>query len=458
MSTQIDLGPVLSVPKGDWNADTTYERLNMVRHNFAAWICNVATSKGVEPTEDSADWYLQVKDISSVTSVNGMKGDVVVETAETPPTDDSSTRIATTEWVTGKLGDVDLSGIKEDTIEAAINASGVDNGTGELTVAEISAELARLSEQVGNKNVGDLWFGFDPKSKPANVQLFAGQLLSRASYTVHADLVLSGKRTVISESEWQAQVSANGFCPYYSSGDGSTTYRMPLIKGVHPQFVAALAEAGQYVAAGLPNITGVVTLFGVQALQNISGAFTDRGGANQSNAGHGSTTTTKNLGFDASRSNPIYGNSDTVQPPALTFLLGEYVVGSVAVVGEANAESLLAGQTLLDAKVSALEGGVGRAKAYITETWSSGREWYRKYSDGWVEQGGLSDSANHVTVTLPVSMANINYTIALGPFGRDGDAVSRAVVKLSTTTFSIKVGYDNSLARQSFWVVAGYYQ
>ena len=104
MSTQIDLGPVLSVPRGDWNAATVYERLNIVRHNSASWICNVATSQGVEPTEGSTDWYLQVKDTSAVSSVNGMKGDVVIELTETetPPVDDSSTRIATTEWVNSK--------------------------------------------------------------------------------------------------------------------------------------------------------------------------------------------------------------------------------------------------------------------------------------------------------------------------------------------------------------------
>lgn len=145
MSTQIDLGPVLSVPKGDWNAATTYERLNIVRYNSSSWICNVATSKGVEPTEDSTDWYLQVKDTSSVTSVNGMKGDVVIELTETetPPADDNSNRIATTEWVTDKLGDVDLSGIKEDTIEAAINASSLEVGTGELTSAELVAIIEK---------------------------------------------------------------------------------------------------------------------------------------------------------------------------------------------------------------------------------------------------------------------------------------------------------------------------
>ena len=152
MSTQIDLGPVMSVPKGDWNADTTYERLNMVRHNSAAWICNVATSKGVEPTESSTDWYLQVKDTSAVTSVNGKKGDVVITLTETetPPANDNSNRIATTEWVTDKLGDVDLSGIKDDTIEAALNASNLEVGTGDLTSAEIALELENLRTLTNN--------------------------------------------------------------------------------------------------------------------------------------------------------------------------------------------------------------------------------------------------------------------------------------------------------------------
>ena len=76
MATQIDLGAVVPIGKGDWNIGTTYERANIVRHNSVAWICKVDSSTGVEPTEDSSDWYLLVKDTSSVTSVNGQRGDV----------------------------------------------------------------------------------------------------------------------------------------------------------------------------------------------------------------------------------------------------------------------------------------------------------------------------------------------------------------------------------------------
>ena len=99
MATQIDLGAVVPIGKGDWNSSTTYERANIVRHNSTAWVCKVATSTGVEPTESSSDWYLLVKDMSSVTSVNGKRGDVIVDTVTTPNANDNSTKIANTEWV-----------------------------------------------------------------------------------------------------------------------------------------------------------------------------------------------------------------------------------------------------------------------------------------------------------------------------------------------------------------------
>lgn len=82
MATIIDLGCVVPVGKGDWNASTTYERTNLVRHNSAAWVCSVATSTGVEPTDGSTDWYLLVADTTAVQSVNGQTGAVQIVTGD----------------------------------------------------------------------------------------------------------------------------------------------------------------------------------------------------------------------------------------------------------------------------------------------------------------------------------------------------------------------------------------
>ena len=82
--------------------------------------------------------------------------------------------------------------------------------------------------------------------------------------------------------------------------------------------------AGNYIEAGLPNITGTATTFEWTSgsLFVFEGALYHwkqwyNGHANMGSGGSGSPYL---LNLDASRSNPIYGNSNTVQPPAVTVL------------------------------------------------------------------------------------------------------------------------------------------
>lgn len=49
-------------------------------------------------------------------------------------------------------------------------------------------------------------------------------------------------------------------------------------------------------------------------------------------------------------------------------------------------------------------------RAYIIETWHNGASWYRKWSDGWIEQGGhYSEGTNTTRVTLNIPMATEDY-------------------------------------------------
>ncbi len=110
----------------------------------------------------------------------------------------------------------------------------------------------------------------------------------------------------------------------YGEGDGSTTFNLPDLIG---RFAEGSVTPGQYIEAGSPNIKGRLGY-----LYRDYG-LTDGGGqsdtdsalywANTTSAVTGIGTNTAygyNPIFDASRSNPIYGKSDTVQPPALTLL------------------------------------------------------------------------------------------------------------------------------------------
>lgn len=48
--------------------------------------------------------------------------------------------------------------------------------------------------------------------------------------------------------------------------------------------------------------------------------------------------------------------------------------------------------------------------AQVIETWESGSSWYRKWSDGWIEQGGYK-STN--TITFNIAFLNTNYYFGL---------------------------------------------
>lgn len=78
--------------------------------------------------------------------------------------------------------------------------------------------------------------------------------------------------------------------------------------------------AGTTISAGLPNITGTITPYSKYAdtLQgNFAGAFyVQSSGQKGGTANDYATDSAYGFGFDASKSNSIYGSSSTVQPPA----------------------------------------------------------------------------------------------------------------------------------------------
>lgn len=108
----------------------------------------------------------------------------------------------------------------------------------------------------------------------------------------------------------------------YGDGDGSTTFNLP---NLVDKFVEGSATAGTVKSAGLPNIEGSYRYreaTGIDVNSNYSGAITGSGyiGENEGYLLNQTSTSAKKkqLTFNASNSNSIYGNSDTVQPPAVT--------------------------------------------------------------------------------------------------------------------------------------------
>lgn len=78
-----------------------------------------------------------------------------------------------------------------------------------------------------------------------------------------------------------------------------------------------IENVGEYIEAGLPNISGEFTSMKTWSDMTISAPFYSIERTTSSLGGSGATYYTHRIGLDPSLSNPIYGNSDTVQPPSV---------------------------------------------------------------------------------------------------------------------------------------------
>lgn len=125
----------------------------------------------------------------------------------------------------------------------------------------------------------------------------------------------------------------------YGAGDGATTFNLPDLTDRFVQGVGT-NTLGTSLEAGLPNITGNVPRLdsGGSGAISSSGAFTiSQNDAEAANSGSGSRR--YNVTFNASKSNDIYGKSNTVQPPSVVMT---YIIRAVA--GETVENDYVAGE------------------------------------------------------------------------------------------------------------------
>ena len=99
----------------------------------------------------------------------------------------------------------------------------------------------------------------------------------------------------------------------YGNSTDNTKFKLPDLQDKFIQ--GANNNLGTSKDAGLPNITGEFYQ-DTNASTTVSGAFIYKSGE-RLNLANSATATSGAVAFDASRSNSIYGNSDTVQPPSV---------------------------------------------------------------------------------------------------------------------------------------------
>lgn len=184
---------------------------------------------------------------------------------------------------------------------------------------------------ISNFGIGDFHLRDSRAFIPTFEVVSDGQLLERAVYPdlwAYAQLL-----TPISDSEWLANVENRG---KYSTGDGSTTFRVPDRNGVQSGSIAGLfgrgdsgnsSNNGKVSYASIPNITGSFRTVGASAYfengSGVQGAFVPLESvypyASVTAAGS-DTNYPRRIDLNAAQSDPVYsrGASNDVIPRNFT--------------------------------------------------------------------------------------------------------------------------------------------
>ena len=298
---------------------------------------------------------------------------------------------------------------------------------------------------------------------PADSIICNGATYSRALYKDFFDYITT-QGWVKTEAEWQEIATRDGgFCPFYSSGDGSTNFRTPKF-APYQQVTMGVAKATTYHQAGLPNISGTFNARGIELdtekfkgtgcfYLDVNYPFTD------STSGHSAYSTKGGIGFDARAANQVYGNSDTVQPEAHEWVMCVVAYGVATNVGSVDVSNVMSAVAQVQADVENIQANMPpRSSVYVKEIWKSGTEWRRIFSDGWIEQGGIL-KGNSGTVSFHKGFSNTDYTFLHAPnlSGMSGQWFAWGVSSKTTTSIKISMGGGANTAPSSMcWVAYGY--
>lgn len=106
-----------------------------------------------------------------------------------------------------------------------------------------------------------------------------------------------------------------------------------------------------------------------------------------------------------------------------------------------------------------------KAKNFIIEEWHDGFSWYRKYANGWIEQGGRKETAHNgygtiMNVALHVPMKDTNYQVLTdstsGPVGQSYCNLWHVIYNGNRTTFFQVESCTHF--QWVYWRVEGFYK
>lgn len=182
-----------------------------------------------------------------------------------------------------------------------------------------------------------------------------GQLVSREIYSDLWNFVQSKPSMLLTEEEWQANLTANEglACNYYSAGDGSTNFRLPkasviVLPDLNPENI------NKYSTDTQRNITGQFSTYHTswddgtgELLFDVNGAFgkieADDSADDSMDSIYQDPSDRQHqiVNFDASRSVGIEHTGEEVKPKSITKLPIVYAFGRIVNAGELDFQTVV---------------------------------------------------------------------------------------------------------------------
>lgn len=306
----------------------------------------------------------------------------------------------------------------------------------------------------GARNIGDIFFTMRKDTALNGAVMCDGSTYQTTDFSGAgsiSSLLSLNKVPYVSLATYATLLATNGSVGVFGwDGVGTTDFRVPSLSDIFIETGTA-AQIGDYIAPGLPNITGYIGLWADEIISpQPSGAFAlNRSKSARLYDGADQRTSTNGFDFDASRSSSVYGNSTAVQPNTVRYR------AMVQLAVSATDEAVETCTNVL-ADVAGLKSH--EVIEFQAPTAENDYTWYRKYADGWVEQGGQTESsAGNVAknITFPIEMADTNYTVQVTirgelPYGAPGNNPG---VKDTNTTTGMAIYSGNTGAL--YWEVKG---
>lgn len=244
--------------------------------------------------------------------------------------------------------------------------------------------------------------------------------------------VQAGNWFACTAQEYEADLTNHGQCGRFVITNDYV--RIPLIT----RYIGAtvtLSEIGRTYAESLPNITGGLYNTSDSTLQDVgldngvaSGAIsivTDT--VNKMSNQNTDEFYNQNKGWElnASRSSSTYQDNAKVNPEHTKYPY--YMV--VSIEGQTSPVEIDINEVYEDLNLKANTdlSNVPNSKGILVESYQNGTSWYRVYSDGWCEQGGITTSSTDIdkTTTYLKAFTDNDYTLLVTTLSSETIAYSQ---------------------------------